>query len=147
MHFGFALDSWNRDLWDTDLLDTDLDFLVGHGLIQVSQETFYLSPRRLQDVFSVIIFCLPRRLQDVFKMYLQDALKTSWKTKNYYAEDVLKTSARHVLKTSSRLLKDQQMFVGIIHAFFNKIERKTPIHADKSSKYAIKGELTIIFGS
>ena len=139
MHFGFALDSWNRDLWDTDLLDTDLDFLVGHGLIQVSQETFYLSPRRLQDVFSVIIFCLPRRLQDV--------LKTSWKTKNYYAEDVLKTSARRVLKTSSRLLKDQQMFVGIIHAFFNKIERKAPIHVDKSSKYAIKGELTIIFGS
>ena len=139
MHFGFALDSWNRDLWDTDLLDTDLDFLVGHGLIQVSQETFYLSPRRLQDVFSVIIFCLPRRLQDV--------LKTSWKTKNYYAEDVLKTFARRVLKTSSRLLKDQQMFVGIIHAFFNKIERKAPIHVDKSSKYAIKGELTIIFGS
>ena len=139
MHFGFALDSWNRDLWDTDLLDTDLDFLVGHGLIQVSQETFYLSPRRLQDVFSVIIFCLPRRLQDV--------LKTSWKTKNYYAEDVLKTSARRVLKTSSRLLKDQQMFVGIIHGFFNKIERKAPIHVDKSSKYAIKGELTIIFGS
>ena len=139
MHFGFALDSWNRDLWDTDLLDTDLDFLVGHGLIQVSQETFYLSPRRLQDVFSVIIFCLPRRLQDV--------VNTSWKTKNYYAEDVLKTSARRVLKTSSRLLKDQQMFVGIIHAFFNKIERKAPIHVDKSSKYAIKGELTIIFGS
>ena len=31
MHFGFALDSWNRDLWDTDLLDTDLDLLAGHG--------------------------------------------------------------------------------------------------------------------
>ena len=106
-----------------------------------------MSTRRLQDVFSVIIFCLPRRLQDVFKTYLQDVLKTSWKTKNYYAEDVLKTSARRVLKTSSRLLKDQQMFVGIIHAFFNKIERKAPIHVDKSSKYAIKGELTIIFGS
>ena len=31
MHFGLALDSWN-----IDLLDTDLDFLVGHGLIQIS---------------------------------------------------------------------------------------------------------------
>ena len=31
MHFGFALDSWNRDFWDTDLLDTDLDLLAGHG--------------------------------------------------------------------------------------------------------------------
>ena len=35
MHFGFALDSWNRDLLDIDLLDTDLDSLVGHGLIQI----------------------------------------------------------------------------------------------------------------
>ena len=30
MHFGFALDSWNKDI-DIDLLDTDLDSLVGHG--------------------------------------------------------------------------------------------------------------------
>ena len=36
MHFGFALDSWNIDLWDIDLLNTYLDFLVGHGLIQIS---------------------------------------------------------------------------------------------------------------
>ena len=35
MHFGFALDSWNRDLLDIDLLDTDLDSLVGEGLIQI----------------------------------------------------------------------------------------------------------------
>ena len=35
MHFGFALDSWNRDLLDIDLLDTDLDSLVGQGLIQI----------------------------------------------------------------------------------------------------------------
>ena len=37
MHFGFALDSWNRDLRDIDLLDTDLDLLLGLGLIQISQ--------------------------------------------------------------------------------------------------------------
>ena len=92
MHFGFALDSWNRDLWDTDLLDTDLDFLVGHGLIQISQETFYLSPRRLQDVFSVIIFCLPRRLQDV----LEDEKLLRWRR----VEDVCKTCLENVFKTS-----------------------------------------------
>ena len=33
MHFGFALDSWNRDFRDIDLLDTDLDLLLGLGLI------------------------------------------------------------------------------------------------------------------
>ena len=27
MHFGFAIDSSDRDLWDIDLLDTDLDLL------------------------------------------------------------------------------------------------------------------------
>ena len=54
--------------------------------------------RRLQHVFSLTILRLPRRLEDI----LQDALKTSWKTKNCYAEDVLKTSWRHVLKTSWR---------------------------------------------
>ena len=31
MHFGFALDLWNKDLRDIDLLDTDLDLWVGHG--------------------------------------------------------------------------------------------------------------------
>ena len=61
-----------------------------------------MSSRRLQDVFSVTIFCLPRRLQDVFAKRFQDIFKTSWKTKNCYAEDVLKTSSRHVLKTSWR---------------------------------------------
>ena len=33
-------------------------------------------------------------------------------TKNCYAEDVLKTSSRHVFKTSSRRLQDQQMLLG-----------------------------------
>ena len=39
---------------------------------------------------------------------LQDVLED----KKCYAEDVLKTSSRHVLKTSSRRLEDQQMFAG-----------------------------------
>ena len=64
------------------------------------------SSRRLQDVFSITIFCLPRRLarclQDVFKRYLQDFFKTSRKTKNCYAVDMLKASSRYVLKTSWR---------------------------------------------
>ena len=44
----------------------------------------------------------------------------SWKAKNFYAEDVLKTPARHVLKTSSRRLEDQQMFAGM----FDRLELK-----------------------
>ena len=46
-----------------------------------------------------------------------DVFKTSWKTKNCYAEDVLKTPARHVFKTSSRRLEDQQMFAGLLVRF------------------------------
>ena len=45
-----------------------------------------MSSRRLQHVFRVTIFRLPRRLEE--------AMKTSWKTKNCYAEDVFKTSWR-----------------------------------------------------
>ena len=51
-------------------------------------------------------------LQDIFKTSCEDVLKTSWKTKICYAEDVLKTPSKHVLKTSSRRLEDQQMFGG-----------------------------------
>ena len=99
------------------------------------QETFRLSTRRLevvfktcfqdafktyfQDLFSVTIFRLPRRFKEIFKAALkrlvrclQDVIKTSWKTKNCYAEDMLKTSSRHVLKTCSRCLEDQQLFAG-----------------------------------
>ena len=61
--------------------------------------------RRLLDMSS-------RRLQDMSSRRLQGVLKTSWKTKNCYAEDVLKTFSRHVLKTSSRRLQDQQIFAG-----------------------------------
>ena len=65
----------------------------------------------LQDVFKT---CLQDVLWDVFKTSsrLQDAFKTSWKMKNSYAEDVLKTSSKHVLKTFSRRLEDQQIFAG-----------------------------------
>ena len=81
--------------------------------------------RRLEDVFSVTIFPLPRSLEEVlrealktssrcFKASSKDVFKKSWKTKNCCAEDVLKTSSRHVLKTSSRRLEDQQMFAGSV---------------------------------
>ena len=49
MHFGFAL----------DLLDTDI-------------RTFYLSPRRLEEVFKTC-------LQDVFQACLQEVFKTGLK--------------------------------------------------------------------
>ena len=69
-----------------------------------AQQTFVLGKtclRLVEDVFSVIFFCLLRRLQDVFKTCLQDIFlktssrrlehvsKTSWKMKNCYIEDVL----------------------------------------------------------
>ena len=54
-------------------------------------QTFCLSPRRPQNVFSVAIFCL------------QDVFKTTWKAKICYAKDLLKASLRHVL---NRRLQD-----------------------------------------
>ena len=79
-----------------------------------SRHVFKTSSRRLQDVFSLIIFCLPRRLQDVFKTSLQDVFKTSSKRLGRRKIVTLKTSSRHVLKTSSRRLENQQMFAGIL---------------------------------
>ena len=96
MHFGFNLDSSDKDLWDIDLLDTDLDLLD-------------------TDILSKYFVCL----QDILKMSWRHVLKTSWrhvfrrlqgvsmkswKTKNCYAKDVLKTSSRYVLKTNKCLL-------------------------------------------
>ena len=56
MHFGFPLDSWNIDFWITDLLDTKLDFLVGHGEIQITPVNILFvsetSSRRLKDTSS-----------------------------------------------------------------------------------------------
>ena len=113
MHFEFDLNSWY-----IDLLDTNLDLLVVHGQIQISPVNILFicktSSRRLQDAFSVTIFRLPRRLQDVFARLLQGVFKKLWKTKYCYAEYVLKTSSRHVLKTCSRRLEDQQMFAGMV---------------------------------
>ena len=74
-----------------------------------------MSSRRLQDDFSVTIFCLPRRLQDVFKRYLQDVFKMfsrclqdvledekllRWRP----VEDVFKACLEDVLKTNKCLL-------------------------------------------
>ena len=90
------------------------------------QYAFCLSPRHLQDVFSVTTFCLPRRLEYVLntscKYLSQDVFKTSWKMKNCYAEDMLKTSSRNVLKTSPRRLEDQQMFAGDVHVYIRRSE-------------------------
>ena len=97
----------------------------------MTQQTFLLVKtywRRLEDVFSVIVFCLPRRLQDVLntssrhdcktsykhvlktsrrrfaKTYCKNILNPSWKTKNCFAEDVFMTSWRR--------LGWQEMFTG-----------------------------------
>ena len=106
-------------MWDIDLSDTDLVFLD----TDIPGKHFVC----LQDVLKTYI-------EDVLKIYLEDVLKTclhgvfktclqcknfsssktSWKTENCYAEGVLKTSSRHVLKTSSRLLEDQQMFAEVV---------------------------------
>ena len=56
-------------------------------------------PRRLEDVFSIIILCLPRRLQDVFAIRLPQ-------TPSRRLQDVFKTSSQDVFKTSSRRLQD-----------------------------------------
>ena len=55
-----------------------------------------MSSRRLQDVFSVIIFCLPRRLEDVFK--------TSCEMSSRRLQDVFARRLQDVLKTSKCLL-------------------------------------------
>ena len=68
------------------------------------KDVFKTSSKHLQDVFKTSCKMYSRHLQDIFK--------TTCKTKNCYAEDVLKASSRHVLKVSSRRLKDQQMFAG-----------------------------------
>ena len=71
-----------------------------------------MSWKRLENVFSVTIFCLPGRLEDVLKTSCKDVLKTSWKTKNCYvtlktSEDVFKTClTRRLQDMSSRRLQD-----------------------------------------
>ena len=127
------IDLWNIDLLDTylDLLDTGIlnkHFVCLQDVLKTSSRHLFKTPPRhvlktywklfqrnkflssktsskhLQDVFKTSCKMYSRRLQDIFK--------TTCKTKNCYAEDVLKASSRHVLKVSSRRLKDQQMFVG-----------------------------------
>ena len=123
---GFALDLSNIDLLDRDLLDTDLDKL------ETEVDFFPVNILRLEDdpkayLEEVLKKCLEywrglhrnnflyfkipwRCLQDILKPYSQHFLKMTWKTKSCYAEDVFKTSSRHVLKTYSRCLGDQQVF-------------------------------------
>ena len=56
-----------------------------------------MSPRRLEDVFSVTIFSLPRRFQEVFKM----SSRRRW-----------------------RRFEDQQMFAGIVDNIYEQKEQK-----------------------
>ena len=128
MHFGFTLDSSDKDLWNIDLLGTDnsskhfawlqvvLQTSSRHVFKKSSRHVFETSSAQqffvFQDVLKMPCEMSSGRLQDVFMTSLQDVFKTSWKTKNCYAKDVLKTSSRHVLKASSRRLEDQQMFAG-----------------------------------
>ena len=129
MHFGFALDLPDTDLSNIDLLDThlvllDTDihnkyFVCLQNVLQTSsRHVFKTSWRHLQRSNFSSFKTSPRLLQDVFKRYLQDVFETfsrrpGRKAKNCYDEDVLKTSSRHVLKQSSRRLKDQQVFAGL----------------------------------
>ena len=69
----------------------------------------------LQGVCSVTIFRLPRLLEDVLKTswrHLQNVLEDEkfedWDALKTCLEDFLKTSSRHVLKTSSRSLREKQ---------------------------------------
>ena len=59
--------------------------------IRLGEDVLKTSWKRLEDVFSVIFFCLPRRLENV--------LKTSW-THN------CKTSCNRILNTSWKRLED-----------------------------------------
>ena len=66
------------------------------------------SSRRLQDVFSVTIFCFTRRLQDFFKTYFQYAFKTFSRRLQAAFQDVLKTCFQDAFfkMFSRRLQKD-----------------------------------------
>ena len=87
-----------------DLLDTYLDLLDN----KYTQETFCLSPRRLEGVFKTCLQDIFRTcLQDVFRTCLQDAFKTFWRCLTKSLQEVLNTSrkkkncyARDVFKMS-----------------------------------------------
>ena len=42
--------------------------------IRLGEDVLKTSSRRLQDIFSVTIFCLPRRLEDIIARRLEDIL-------------------------------------------------------------------------
>ena len=61
-----------------------------------------MSSRRLEDVVSIIIFCLPRVLQDVFAVRLpQTSSRRLRKTSSTRFQNVFKMSSKLVSKTSS----------------------------------------------
>ena len=110
MHFGFALDLSDIDLLNVDLLDqryTHLDFFVSKT-----------SWRRLEDMSW-------SRLEDMSWRRLQrnnfSSSKASSRRLARGLQDVFKTSSKRLCKTSSRRLKDQQMFAGSLLNMAGKI--------------------------
>ena len=127
MHVVFALDLSDIDLGNMDLLDThlyllDTDIPSKHIFVSVTSSRRFqdmpstlrqdMSSRRLEDVFSITIFCLARYLQDVFKMSsrrLEDETLLRWRR----VEDVFKTCLEDICKTSwkpSNICWDYQIF-------------------------------------
>ena len=86
---------------DLDLLDTDISSKNTDTYISKT------SLRHLQDMSS-------RRPQDISSGLLEDvfSVRNFRLPKNCYSEEVLKTPPRHILRTSSRRLEDQQIFPG-----------------------------------
>ena len=75
--------------------------------IRLGEDVLKTSWKRLEDVFSVIFFCLPRRLENV--------LKTSW-THN------CKTSCKRILNTSWKRLED--VLQDILKTSWRRLERR-----------------------
>ena len=122
---------WNQSLQqDWSLLDRNVkkkqecfskyfQATTKRQLAVLTQQAFVLMKtywRRLEDVFSVTIFCLSRRrrLENVLKTPCEDVLKASWRSlEDIFGRGLANTSWRRLgrwrivtLKTSSRRLQE-----------------------------------------
>ena len=73
--------------------------------------------RRLQNVFSITMFCLPRRLEDVLQIRLEDVLEDKNLLRSRRHADVFKTSCRQTkcllgisLSNKSKSVSDKSIF-------------------------------------